>query len=73
MDRPGDALQQVSRDLVAPALGSDEGLQVPVEVGVIRARPAEDEMLLDLHPQIITELPIEEELDPPHHFPTLNL
>jgi hypothetical protein len=30
-------------------------------------------MLLDLHSEIIPELPIEEELDPPHHFPTLNL
>jgi hypothetical protein len=65
-------LHDVDRDLVAPALGPQDLLQLALEVRVSRARTTGDEMLLDLQADAAVELPVEVELEPPQDLLAIN-
>jgi hypothetical protein len=56
-------LQDVRRDLVAAALGPEHLLQASLEIRVPRARPARNEVLLDLQAHAALELAVEVELE----------
>jgi hypothetical protein len=63
LDRGAEPLDELGRDLVAPALGPKDVLQPLLERGVPAARPAAAEMALDLDPQRFDELSVQVELD----------
>src|SRR6266545_2150440 len=58
-----DPLEQVRRDLVASALGSQHGLQPALELRAVGAVATRTEMLVDFDVQRHIELPVEIELD----------
>src|SRR6266508_4306389 len=58
-----DPLEQVRRDLVAPALGPQHGLQPALELRAVGAVPTRAEMFVDLGVRRHIELPVEIELD----------
>lgn len=58
-----DPLQQLGRDVVAAALGTEHLLQLPLEVGMACARVAASEVPLDLHAVEPDQLTVEVELD----------
>jgi hypothetical protein len=66
-------LEHLGRDLVAPALGSQDLLELALEVRVPRARPAGDEVRLDLDAEATVELPVEVELEAPQDLLAINL
>ena len=63
LDRGAEPLDQLRRDLVAPALGPDRVLQPLLELGVPGAGAAAAEMTLHLDAQRLDELSVEVELD----------
>jgi hypothetical protein len=71
-DHP-EAFEHVRGNLVAPALGAEDLLQAALEVGMMGARIAGDEVLLDLHAEDAFELPVEVELEAPKYLGALNL
>jgi hypothetical protein len=58
-----DPLQQLGGDVVAAALGAERLLQLPLEVGMPRARVAASEVSLDLDTLEPDQLTVEVELD----------
>jgi hypothetical protein len=73
LDDEADALAHVRRDLVTAALGPEDLLQLAVEVRVVRARAARDQMLLDLQAEAALELTVQVELEAPEHLDAVNL
>jgi hypothetical protein len=66
------SLDELRRDVVAPALGAEHLLQAPLEVGMAGARGAFPEVTLDLHALDAHELPVEIELDLAEHVLALS-
>jgi hypothetical protein len=58
-----DPLQQLGRNVVAAALGTEHLLQLPLKVGMARARVAASEVPLDLDALEPDQLTVEVELD----------
>lgn len=67
-----DALEHVGGDLVTPALVPDHLLQPAVEIRVVGARAAGDEVLLDLHADTALELTVQVELEAPEYLCAIN-
>jgi hypothetical protein len=72
LEEQPDPLEQLRRDLAAPALGPEDLLQLELELGVSGARVAADEVLFDLRAQRTDELTVEVELDLLQHVLALS-
>jgi hypothetical protein len=73
LDRGAEPLDELGRDLVAPALGSKDVFQPLLELGVPGTGIAAAEMALDLDAQRFHELPVQVELDPLEHVFAVSL
>jgi len=63
VEQPPEAVDELGRYMVAPALGPQELLEPPLERGVPAAGVAAPEVLLDLEAHGSDELTVEVELD----------